>query len=102
MALYPVYLVIVAGKMASAYCLCLVLILLGTSNSQLGAEPHNNAHPESMVFVGIAVAAEVSSVPLRNAAVPGLRMPVVGIDTGGYAFSPSQHGYGMTARRDME
>ena len=63
------------------------------------------------MFVGIAVAAEVSSVPLRNAAVPGLRMPVVGISTGGYAFSPWQHGeiwndsterYEMTARRDME
>ncbi|XP_065196639.1 uncharacterized oxidoreductase YtbE-like [Sycon ciliatum] len=78
--------------MASAYCLCLVLILLGTSNAQLGGEPHDNAHRESMVSVGRAVAAAVSSVPLRNAAVPGLRMPVVGIGTGGYAFSPSQHG----------
>ena len=37
-------------------------------------------------------ASMVSSVPLHNAAVPGLMMPVVGIGTGGYAFSASQPG----------
>lgn len=41
-----------------------------------------------LALLPVAISFDVPTVPLMNAAKPGLKMPVVGIGTGGYVFTP--------------